>query len=78
MNYIDLNLKKHNNKEEKTYLLNDVIDDNKFIVILGSPGSGKTSIFKKYESELMITRQELFTVKGFIKLQLIPEINEDT
>ena len=73
MNYIDLNLKKHNNKEEKTYLLNDVIDDNKFIVILGSPGSGKTSIFKKYEE--LNNEAKIFTVKDFIKLN--PEINED-
>ena len=49
--YIDLTLKGHDQHNDKSYLLKEVIQNNKIVVLLGAPGSGKTSILKKHESE---------------------------
>ena len=77
MNYIDLNLKKHNQQgDDRLYLLVEVIQDNKLIVLLGAPGSGKTSILKKYQSEN--NNVEIFSIKEFIKLDFKPDKNTHT
>ena len=47
MSYIDLSLKQKNAKEKELYKLSEIINNNKISVILGAPGSGKSSLFKK-------------------------------
>jgi hypothetical protein len=67
MSYIDLKLKKLDKNNYTQYKLENIISENALIVILGSPGSGKTSILKKYESDHNI-HTKLIKVKNFIKL----------
>lgn len=74
MSYIDLFLKPVNAKERTFYKLSEIINDNKVSVILGAPGSGKSSLFKKYfEENKSITKN--LKVKEFIRLTVT--INED-
>lgn len=67
MGYIDLSLKNLTGEEDNNiYLLKDIIEKSRIIVILGAPGSGKSSILQKYKDENNNT--ELISVKKFIKL----------
>lgn len=74
MSYIDLSLKQINVKERVLYKLSDIINNNKISVILGAPGSGKSSLFKKYFEENQSTTKNL-KVKEFIRLTVT--INEN-
>lgn len=74
MSYIDLSLKQINAKERLFYKLSEIINNNKISVILGAPGSGKSSLFKKYFEENQSTTKNL-KVKEFIRLAV--NINED-
>ena len=74
MSYIDLSLKQKNAKEKELYKLSEIINNNKISVILGAPGSGKSSLFKKYFEENQSTTKNL-KVKEFIRLAV--NINED-
>ena len=79
MEYIDLSLKKHDKQESDTYTLDKVIQDHEIIVLLGAPGSGKTSILKKYKIEHS-ENTKFINVKKFLKLdekdsQISSEIN---
>ncbi len=75
MNYINLHLRKHDKQDNQNLYLRDVIRDNTLIVLLGAPGSGKTSIFKKYKEKDSSTT-EFLTVKKFIHLE--PNISKTT
>ena len=76
MKYIDLTLKRRDEENEglKTCILSEAISKNNLIVLLGSPGSGKTSILKKYSNEYK-DESELLTVKKLLKLNI--EVNAD-
>lgn len=67
MKYIDLKIKRYNSKDSKDCYLSDVINENQIVVLLGSPGSGKTSLLKKFEYENK-DRSKYITVKEFIRL----------
>ena len=75
MNYIDLNLKKHDEKDANSYLLDDVIKKHEIVVLLGPPGSGKSSILEKYEKDHGNHTQR-FKINKFLKLKT--RIGEDT
>lgn len=65
MNYIDLTLKKINSKhQDDEYIFADVVNQENIVIILGSTGSGKTSILKKFLNENTDTVKFL-TVKTF-------------
>lgn len=56
MTYIDLNLKEatkenETNRDFISKTLNEIILDHKIVIVLGSPGSGKTSILEKFSHE---------------------------
>ena len=63
---IDLSLKSLTREDDDVYLLKDIIEKNRIIVILGTPGSGKSSILQKYKYEN--NKTELISIKKFIKL----------
>ncbi len=68
MTYIDLHLKNYD-KENSQFSLDKVIDNvekNEVIVLLGSPGSGKSSLLDKYKTE-HIKRVECITIKRLLK-----------
>lgn len=44
--YIDLFLKKHSNETKEIISFNDALQESRIIIILGAPGSGKTSLLK--------------------------------
>ncbi len=67
MKFIDLYLSSHDNKDAHHYSLHEAIEKDNIVVVLGSPGSGKTSLFKKYKSQTPDT--QLLKVKQFIKLE---------
>ena len=66
MSYIDLKLKQLEKDEQNEVKLIDIIMQNTLIVILGAPGSGKTSILKKYEEDNK-SNTKFIKVKNFIK-----------
>ena len=68
--YIDLRLECVNKTEDNqgTCRLSDAIQKDDIVVLLGAPGSGKTSILKKYEAENP-KRAKLRTVKQFLMFQ---------
>ena len=72
MEYIDLTLRKYSKQEFVTCTLNEAVN-SKITVILGTPGSGKTSILKKYK--LDHPKSHFYTVKELLRLH--PEIGED-
>lgn len=74
MSYIDLYLKQINAKERILYKFSEIINKNKISVVLGAPGSGKSSLFKKYFEENESTTKNI-KVKSFIKLNTT--INEN-
>lgn len=67
MKFIDLSLKKVSENEKEICSLSDSIDKNKIIIILGAPGSGKSTILKKYESKNKKSFKYI-KIKDFIKL----------
>ncbi|CAC9621584.1 hypothetical protein [uncultured Gammaproteobacteria bacterium] len=74
MNYIDLTLKKKTTQGgvqqiKECFLANIIDSTNNILVILGSAGSGKTSILKKFFDE-NVDVAEFFTVKKFLKLDI--------
>lgn len=75
MKYINLNLKKHDEKDANNYLLDDVIKKYEIVVLLGPPGSGKSSILEKYENDHGNSSQR-FKVNKFLKLNA--QIGKDT
>jgi hypothetical protein len=74
MRNIDLSLKQINAKERTLYKLSEIINTNKISIVLGAPGSGKSSLFKKYFEENQSTTKNL-KVKEFIRLTV--SINEN-
>lgn len=67
MRIIDLSIKNISNKKNSITSLNDAIDKFNFIILLGSPGSGKSSLLEKYQSDNSENSQKI-SVKKFIKL----------
>lgn len=69
MMYMELPLKKNgkdNNYDSNEYYLKLALEQNNFIVLLGSPGSGKTSLLKKYKDETPFA--EYMDIKMFLRL----------
>jgi hypothetical protein len=75
MKLIDLSLSKHDSFDKETYNIKTVIDNHKTVVLLGSPGSGKTSVLKKY-AEKNNQNVQYLSVKEFIKTDA--KINKNT
>lgn len=67
MRYIDLDLRKHEKQDYNHYSLSQIIQEHKITVLLGSPGSGKTSILEKYNSDNK-EKAQFLKVKKFLKL----------
>lgn len=73
MSYIDIPITNTNSKEIMT--LSDAIKKNNNLVLLGSPGSGKTSLLDKYASENICAF--IVSVKEFVKLDVeVPNSTE--
>ncbi|MDA3799746.1 MAG: hypothetical protein PF692_11775 [Kiritimatiellae bacterium] len=74
--YIDLNLVKYEYGQagDIIYSLKDIVKFGKLLVLLGPPGSGKSSILKKYHEDFKGT--QLISVKDFIKSEM--PFNHDT
>lgn len=70
MKYIDIKFKRYNDQgaEISDCTLEDAINDNQLMVLLGPPGSGKTSILKKYYEEHP-SDTTFKTVKELLKLK---------
>ena len=71
MSYIDLYLEKLNSKEQsKQFKFNEILEqfNSNVIVILGAPGSGKSSILKNYQ-ESKKESVDIYNVKNFIELE---------
>ena len=64
--YIDLSLKKHSNETEEIISFNDALQESRIIVILGAPGSGKTSLLKKYYQDHP-SKTKFIKIKSFLK-----------
>jgi hypothetical protein len=70
MKYIDLFIQKFKKEENSTqpqalYVLSDVIKNQKVSIVLGSPGSGKTSILNKYAEDFS-DKSQFVTVNSFL------------
>jgi GTPase SAR1 family protein len=65
MNYINLNLAIESPEDDKNYKFEEVIENNNLVILLGAPGSGKTSLLKKYSEENYNTKY--ISVKIFLK-----------
>lgn len=66
MIYIDLELKQHDKKNDAIYTLSEVISLNDITVVLGAPGSGKTSLLEEYGKNHETA--QFLKIKQFIKL----------
>ncbi len=76
MKKINLTLTKvADNNQIIEYSLDKAIEENNLIVILGAPGSGKSSILEKYQTEHEATAQFL-KIKKFLRLE--PKIIQGT
>lgn len=74
MMHIDLSLKKHDEYDSKVFTLAQAIENDRVVILLGSPGSGKTSILKKYRDEH--ANIQFLKVKKFL---LLPnQVEEET
>lgn len=65
--YIDLSLKSKSKNDNQEYELSEIIKQHQLIVVLGAPGSGKTSILRKYEEEHKQEAQ-FVSIKKFLRL----------
>jgi len=73
--YIDLSLKQISKDSLENTTLDKAIKNNQLTVILGAPGSGKSSILKKYAEEN--NNCTLLKIKDFLKLDInIPKTTE--
>ena len=63
--YIDLFLKKHSNETKEIISFNDALQESRIIIILGAPGSGKTSLLKKYYQDHPSSTQ-FINIKSFL------------
>lgn len=70
--YIDLFLKKHSDGQEETISFHEALQKSRITVILGAPGSGKTSLLKKYEQE-HASRTRYRKIKSFLKFSVALE-----
>lgn len=70
--YIDLFLKKHSNETEEIISFNDALQESRIIIILGAPGSGKTSLLEKYYQDHP-TRTKFIKIKSFLKFPIAME-----
>jgi len=79
MKYIDLFIQKVKKDKDPTqseskHILSEIIQNHKISIVLGSPGSGKTSILRKYA-------QDFPTESQFVKVNSILnerfKVNED-
>jgi len=71
---INLNLLEHTKEPKANIFISEAISKNNLIVILGSPGSGKTSILKKYSKTN--EKAQFLKIKRFIKLD--NQVKDDT
>lgn len=71
---IDLYLLEHSKEHKTPIFLFDTVETNNLVVVLGSPGSGKTSILKKYADTH--EKSQFLKIKKFIKLD--NQVNIDT
>jgi len=85
MTYIELPLKNLDEMSEETCFLNDVLKEKKLAVVLGPPGSGKSSILEKYyrenpnDSKFITVREFLrskFKLEKHIKVLLLDGLDE--
>ncbi|PHS32266.1 MAG: hypothetical protein COA92_07095 [Sulfurovum sp.] len=74
VNIIDLHLLEHSKELKPTVFLNEAIEKNNIVVILGSPGSGKTSILHKYADNEK--EAQFLKIKKFIKFD--NQVKENT
>jgi len=74
VNIIDLYLLEHSKEPKSAIYLDEAIEKNNLVVILGSPGSGKTSILKKYAD--IHEKAQFLKIKKFIKLD--NQVKDDT
>gem|GEM_PF-1046879 len=67
MEYVDLKLIDINQENQKNYIFTELLKESKtrIVVVLGSAGSGKTTILKKYQKNNQNSRY--LSVKSFIK-----------
>jgi GTPase SAR1 family protein len=67
MNYIDLFIQKDKDPTnfESKHILSEIIQNHLVSIVLGSPGSGKTSILKKYAQDFP-TETQFVTVNSFL------------
>jgi len=73
--FIDLSLKQISKGSLENITIDKAIKDNILTVILGAPGSGKSSILKKYAEEN--EHCKLLKIKEFLKLEIkIPQNTE--
>lgn len=72
MGYIDLKLKYKEQaglteeEKKKEYLFDEILEDSEITILLGAPGSGKTSILRNYDFKHDET--QFITVRNFIKI----------
>lgn len=70
--YIDLFLKKHSDRQEETISFHEALQEGRITVILGAPGSGKTSLLKKYDQN-HASRARYIKIKSFLKFPVTVE-----
>lgn len=70
--YIDLFLKKHSDRQEETIPFHEALQESRITVILGAPGSGKTSLLKKYHQDHAL-RTRYIKIKSFLEFSVALE-----